>query len=511
MLSSDSVRHALDVAPDALVLIDVEGRIAFANQQVRSLFGYEPDALRGQSIESLLPERFRQRHVAHRHAYFDSLRLRPMGVGLDLFALRRDGSEFPVEISLSPIDSEDGMLVAAAIRDATERRRVESQLSALKAEADRANQAKSRFLATASHDLRQPLQVLAMLNATLRHHVLPSGMDALQEQEHAITAMSRLLNALLDISKLESGAVKPDIRDFEVASLFAEMRVEFAALAASKGLEFSVQADRDDRVRSDLALVSQALKNLIANAIKYTQRGWVRMTARPVGDVVRIEVRDSGIGIAAEQLPLIFDEFYQVGAAGQGPKEGYGLGLSIVQRVVALLGLEIHIESVPGKGSAFSIDLPASRSEAGAGRVAAVRAPPAARPSAPLRLLVVDDDAGVRKATSMFLRSEGYEVRVAASREEALSLLDADPRIDVLITDYHLDAGSTGMEVVAACRGRPGAQRLPAILLSGDTSSAVRAIAGDPTLRVSSKPIDPDRLIDLVVELRGPQPVAPAR
>jgi len=504
MFSSDAVRHALDVSPDALVFIDGEGRIAFANRQVRSLFGYEPDALTGQSIECLLPERFRRRHVAHRRDYFGSLRLRPMGVGADLFALRRDGSEFPVEISLSPIESGGRTLVAAAIRDATERRNAENELKRLRAEADRANQAKSRFLATASHDLRQPLQVLAMLNGTLRHHVSPFGNEALQEQDHAITAMSRLLNALLDISKLESGAIKPDITDFEVSALFAEMRVEFGALAASKGLEFSVQAQPGQYIRSDPALVSQALKNLIANAIKYTQRGWVHMTSHPTGDdLVRIEVRDTGVGIAAEQLPLIFDEFYQIGASDPATKEGYGLGLSIVQRVVALLGLKIRVESTPGKGSAFTIDLPASVQERRnlpqrpSGRVSP--AVPEGRTTG--RVLVVDDDPGVRKATSMFLRGEGYAVRAAESRDEAMRLMRRDPVIDVLITDYHLEAGATGVDVVAECRGIAGKDDLPAILLSGDTSSAVRAIGGDPRLRVASKPIDPDQLIELIAEL----------
>lgn len=499
MLSSDAARQALDAAPDALVFIDESGKIAFANRQVQALFGYEPEALKGLPIESLLPERFRARHEAHRRSYSDSLRLRPMGIGLELFAQRANGTEFPVEISLSPVRSETQTLVAAAIRDATDRRNVEKELKALRAEADRANQAKSRFLATASHDLRQPLQVLAMLNATLKHHVKPAGVDALGEQEHAITAMSRLLNALLDISKLESGAVKPDITDFEVAALFAELRVEFAALAASKGLEFSALARKGTFVRSDPALVSQALKNLVANAIKYTQRGWVRMSSELVGGRVRILVSDSGIGIAAEQLPLIFDEFYQVGNRERASRDGYGLGLSIVQRVVNLLGLGIHIESTPGSGSIFAIDLPEGHEAATtAARTPASHPAVALEPAQALRVLVVDDDAGVRKATAMFLRSEGYDVRTAASKDEALRLLAIGPTVDVLITDYHLDDGSTGMDVVAACRGLDGREALPAILLSGDTSSAIRAIAGDATLRVASKPIDPDQLIETV-------------
>ncbi len=216
---------------------------------------------------------------------------------------------------------------------------------------------------------------------------------------------------------------------------------------------------------------------------------------------MRIEVRDSGVGIAADHLPSIFDEFYQIGVSNHGPKDGYGLGLSIVQRVVALLGLTIHIESAPGKGSAFTIDLPASADgRALAAQSASPRILRAVEPHPAMRVLVVDDDPGVRKATSMFLRSEGYSVRVAGSKDEAVQLMTTDPGIDLLITDYHLEAGETGVEVLAACRGLAGAGNLPAILLSGDTSSAVRAIGGDASLRVASKPIDPDQLMDLVAE-----------
>ena len=235
MLSTlpDLARYALDAAPDAMIIIDVSGSIRFANRQVSALFGYAHDEIIGQRIEMLMPERFRSRHIGHRERYIDSVRVRPMGVGLDLFGQRRDGSEFPVEISLSPIDDGERLLVAAAIRDVTDRKRAEAEViiareaaeaareiaDQARESADRANQGKSRFLATASHDLRQPLQTLALLNGTLRRVVTdPDAAEALAQQEQAIGAMSRLLNALLDISKLESGAIKPEPADFTVAS-----------------------------------------------------------------------------------------------------------------------------------------------------------------------------------------------------------------------------------------------------------------------------------------------------
>ena len=209
-LSTELARSALDAAPDAMIIIDAQGVIRYANGQVFALFGYPHDDVVGKAVEQLMPERYRQRHLGHRDGYIHNVRLRPMGQGLELFGRRRDGSEFPVEISLSPIRDGDRMLTAAAIRDVTDRKKVEADLIVAREEADRANHGKSRFLATASHDLRQPLQTLALLNGALRRiDTDPECAEALAQQEQAIGAMSRLLNALLDISKLESEPSSP--------------------------------------------------------------------------------------------------------------------------------------------------------------------------------------------------------------------------------------------------------------------------------------------------------------
>ncbi|MFI4879998.1 MAG: PAS domain-containing sensor histidine kinase, partial [Steroidobacterales bacterium] len=333
-------RGALDAAPDAMIIIDASGVIRFANRQLSVLFGYPSEAVIGQSVECLMPGRFRERHLAHRRGYVDSVRTRPMGAGLELFGRRQDGSEFPVEISLSPIQYGDELLVAAAIRDVSDRKRAAAELvSARQAAerareaADRANRSKSRFLATASHDLRQPLQTLSLLNGVLRRAVAAADADAaeaLAQQEQAISAMSRLLNALLDISKLESGAVSSEPADFAIGPLLEELRLEFASLAERKGLALQL-SPCTACVRSDRSLVEQILRNLLSNAIKYTRQGAVLMRcvhAAPAS--VRIEVIDTGIGIAADQLRYIYDEFYQVGVATNSSREGYGLGLAIV-------------------------------------------------------------------------------------------------------------------------------------------------------------------------------------
>jgi PAS domain S-box-containing protein len=503
MFTSDLVRRVLDSAPDAMVIIDADGTIVFANRQVASLFGHEPTGLVGQKVEALLPERFRARHLGHRAAYVRNTRVRPMGTGIDLFALRKDGSEFPVEISLSPAEDSGRPLAVAAIRDITDRREIQHALREARETADRANSAKSRFLATASHDLRQPLQALSLLNGTMRRMVKDGPLaEALAQEEQAIGAMSRLLNALLDISKLESGAIKPEITDFKVTALFEEMRTEFAALAANKGLRLEVE-ECADRVHSDPSLVGQVVRNLVANAIKYTSEGLVRLRClHNDGALVRLEVLDTGIGIPPSELKRIYDDFYQIGVSANASRDGYGLGLSIVSRIVELLQVKLDVKSEVGKGTVFALSLPASELQ-GDMRAAAPEARTAKAASrAPTRVqvLLVEDDARVRNAMHMLLRVEGYDVTAVASLGEALEALKVNSAIGLLVTDYHLGTDATGLQVIEAVRARLGAD-FPAVLVTGDTSSAMQAHENDARLRMASKPINPDQLLALLAEL----------
>jgi PAS domain S-box-containing protein len=520
MLSAPSelARHALDAAPDAMIIIDATGIIRFANRQVSALFGHPHDDIIGQSIEHLMPERVRSRHVGHRTGYVKTLRVRPMGAGLELFGLRRDGTEFPVEISLSPIEDGDQVLVAAAIRDMTDRKRVEAELIVARElaeraresadrskqmadhereNAERANLAKSRFLATASHDLRQPLQTLSLLNGTLRRMVRePDAAEALGQQEQTIGAMSRLLNALLDISKLESGAIKPEPTDFTVAALFRELRSDFAGLAANKGLRFHIE-ECTDCVHSDPSLVEQILRNLVSNAIKYTREGWVRLRCLHEQSLVRIEVLDTGVGIGADQIDHIYDEFYQSGVSTSTSRDGYGLGLSIVQRLVKLLNLRLDVRSEVGRGSAFSLLLPASAHRVASPRILPEEGPVLQAQNGQPRILLVEDDPAVREATRMLLKVEGYRVTAVSTLAEALRSAQEIRGFDLLVTDYHLGGGETGTQVISRLRESLGAP-LKAVLITGDTSSAIKEIAFDPHLRVASKPVKANELLTLL-------------
>jgi PAS domain S-box-containing protein len=236
----------------------------------------------------------------------------------------------------------------------------EEAVRAARDAADRANGTKGRFLATASHDLRQPLQTISMLNGVLSRLVSesPTAAEAIAKQEQAIKTMTRLLDALLDISKLESGVIKPQICDFDLGALLEELHIEFSAVAEKKGLKFGVAASCF-AARSDRTLLGQILRNLLSNAIRYTHNGSVCVQCIPEGEMIRIDVSDTGVGIPPDHLPYIFDEFYQVGSASNTAREGHGLGLSIVQRIVRLLNHEIRVQSRLGEGSVFSISLPA--------------------------------------------------------------------------------------------------------------------------------------------------------
>ncbi len=490
----------MESAPDAIVVADEHGTIVLVNARTETLFGYTRQELLGKAVEVLMPERFRAMHPAHRSSYVQAPVLRPMGANLELYVLHRDGSEIPVEISLSPMRTPAGLQVVSAIRDISDRKRVLEELREARNEADKASRAKSSFLATASHDLRQPLQTLALLNGALRRMVHdPDSAQALAQQEGSISVMSRLLNALLDISKLESGAVKPELTSWNISSLFDQMRNEFTGLALSKGLSLQIEPSAA-WVHSDLSLIGQVVRNLLSNAIKYTHKGSVRLRCRVVESMAHVDVIDTGIGMAPQELNRIYDEFYQIGVPPNATREGYGLGLSIVSRILKLLNLQLDAHSEPGRGSTFTLRLPLADSARGSNGPHQASSELEKRESQTHHILVVDDDAAVLSATRLFLKAEGYRVSTAGSIAEALDVIRAAPAIGLVITDYHLSADETGRQLISRVRELRG-PLFKVIMVTGDTSSAARGLEGDAALRFLNKPVNPAELLQLLKSL----------
>jgi PAS domain S-box-containing protein len=481
-LSGQLAKTLLDLAPDATVVVNAAGRIVFANAQIERTFGYSPVELVGQPVETLLPQRFREAHPRHREQFAAKPRSRPMGAGLQLYGLHRDGREFPVEISLSPVDIGEGMLVVAAIRDATARQDKEDQLV-------EANRSKSRFLAAASHDLRQPLQTLNLLN---RAAVRQAGANVqlqgiLERQQRALDSMSALLASVLDISKLDSGAVVASPAPCALEEMLEQLRYDFEPQAADKGLRLIVEPSAE-AAHTDRELLRRLVANLLSNAIRYTNEGSVQLRCVRTGDSLYLEVRDTGIGIPADQLERVFEEFYQVDRGTQRP-EGLGLGLSIVQRLAALLETPVTVESELGRGTVFRVALP--RAELRPADRAATADLHSASGGV---ILIVDDEVEVAESIALLLELEGFTPFVASSEREALERVTADPP-DAIVSDYHLRGGETGLGVVAAVRSRLH-RDVPAVFLTGDTARSALSDTRVARAVVLNKPVRADDLLE---------------
>jgi protein-histidine pros-kinase len=486
-------RTILESAPDAMIIIDDRGKIAVVNGQAETMFGYARDEMLGQTVEMLLPERLRERHVKNRAAFAEDPRLRPMGAGLDLEARRKDGSEFPVEISLSPVQSAGRRFVSSVIRDVTERKRMEDEIIAARQQAERANKANSAFLAAASHDLRQPVQALSLLNGALRRTVKDEkALQMIDSQAYSLTAMTNLLNSLLDISRLDAGAVTPELEEFPIRRLIDRLSDEFSRQAQHHGLEF-VSMSCPAVVNSDPNLLAEVIQNFVSNAIRYTDRGSVRLGCEVQDGMCTISVEDTGIGIAEDQLQQIFQEFHQCKAPGAS-KEGFGLGLAIVKRLSELLELQLDVASDVGRGSTFSVSLPAIDA-APLSDDAELIAEHQGDAGGSGLVVLIEDDVNVANAWGLLLEAEGYRVATAASAPEATALMNhIDETPALLISDFHLLDGSTGVEAVSAIRDNYNAM-IPAFIVSGDTSKVVKEARLLDNCTLMCKPIDTNRLL----------------
>jgi signal transduction histidine kinase/CheY-like chemotaxis protein len=442
----------------------------------------------------LLPTRLHEMHVSHREGYTASPAVRPMGAGAELLGRRKDGSEFPVEISLSPVEAGSDTFVSSVIRDVTERRQMEQEIRDAHAEADRANKANTAFLAAASHDLRQPVQALHLLNGALKRTVKdPRALQMIESQDHSLDGMTNLLNSLLDISRLDAGAVTPELEDFSMRRMIDRLSAEFSRQAIQKGLQFEVESS-NIIVRSDPNLLGEIMQNFVSNAIRYTDKGKVQMKCTVDGDRLCLAVSDTGIGIEPEQFEAIFKEFHQCKTPGS-TKEGFGLGLAIVRRLADLLEHELAVASTPGEGSCFSLYLPIVKSEVTVPEQEEVGKREYKKASGMIYL--IEDDFAVADAWGMLLEAEGYQVATAQSALEVDALLEHfDTKPDLVISDYHLLHKTTGVQAIRRIREKIG-KEVPAFIVTGDTSKVTDEARTLSNVAIMCKPVSIDQLLDM--------------
>jgi PAS domain S-box-containing protein len=480
-------RELLEAAPDAIIEVDRQGRIVLMNAVAEKMFGYARNELLGQSMDLLVPDRFRATHSQHRQNYLARPQVRPMGSGLELNAQRKDGSRFPVEISLSPVQSEEGFRVTAIIRDVTERKRAEEQIRAMNErftaeltatnqqleirnrEVERANRLKSEFLASMSHELRTPLHTIIGFSELLREEMEGSLNDKqkrfLGHIHQDALHLLELINDILDLSKIEAGRLELRHEEFDAAQALAEVLASIRPLAITKALTVEERVPEGIRLHADRVRYKEVLYNLLSNAVKFTPNGgriWVEGTID--GGFARIAVNDTGIGLPVEEHETIFNKFYQAAATTKGVREGTGLGLAITKRLVEQHGGHIWIESEVGKGSCFTFTFPLAGPPV-------VEAAPVRRPAAvpegaqagPLVLIVEDEKTG-QELLASYLEPHGYRIATASSSEEAVRKA-VELRPDAITLDLIMP-GETGWRTLQRLRTMAETAHIPVIVVS---------------------------------------------
>ncbi len=411
---------------------------------------------------------------------------------------RPDGGEVWLEkIAIVQFDSAGKpMRVNGLMTDVTERKHLDEELSRAWKTAEMADRAKSSFLAAASHDLRQPLQSLRFLQAALEPHY-PSGeaRNLLAGIGRSLDTMTSILSSLLDVNGLESGNLRPSVSEFSLSEIFESLAGDFVAPLEEKGLRLRIIRS-ELVVRSDRRMLAEMIRNLLSNAVRYTDRGRILLGSRRAGDNVRIEVWDSGVGITEDQLSHIFDEYYQ--GTDSAERGGFGLGLAIVKRLGEILDHRVEVRSISGKGTRFFIEVPRGRSDA--------KMPEAAPPvhphnDAPLgSVLAIEDEASVRSALGRLLKMRGVDATLVATATEALTLVrDQGLRPDLLLCDYNLRGSPDGVETIGRLRAALG-RHVPAVVMTGDTRTQTVDSISAHDVSVLIKPFSAEKLLEV---LRG--------
>ena len=505
----------LEAAPDAILEVDAQGRIVLANNEALRLFQWASEDLIGSPVEMLLPERFRGGHLAHRAHYASHPIRRPMGANLDLFAVRKDGTEFAVDINLSPLPGGEQGNVMCVVRDVSQRRHSEEsirvlnqslerrsselaaanqELSVRNQEVERANRLKSEFLASMSHELRTPLNTILGFSELLSEE----NAGALNEKQKRFLAHIRrdaghlleLINDVLDLSKIEAGRLELRLESFPMAVAVAEVLTSVRPLAATQSVALDSSIDTQVLLQADRLRFKEILFNLLSNAIKFTPSGgrvWVESSL--LDGFVCILVGDTGIGIAADDQESIFDSFRQVSATTKGVREGTGLGLAITKRLVEHHGGKLWVKSELGQGSRFFFTLPLSAPE-----------DPVAETVASPRVLVASHIASWREETLDRLQKEGFQVETAVSGADAFYKAK-DLRPHLVLLDME-SPGKSGWETLHELKNAPETRSIPVIIVSAEDEGKMGAALG--AVESLIKPVSAAALLQAVRHVLQP-------
>lgn len=389
------------------------------------------------------------------------------------------------------------LLLAVRVRNEDLVQQLRSQIEV----AARANEEKTRFVASAAHDLRQPLHALGMFCATLEQRLLNTPEKPLvRNMMNAIESLETSFGAMLDISRLDAGVVKTAPQTFPIRDVFRRLYQHFGGDAEARGLALRFRATRR-LVHTDPLLLERVLGNLVQNALRYTRQGGVLVAARRNARGVALEVWDTGLGIPPDKQQMIFREFYQIDNPERDRGRGLGMGLAIVQRICQLLELPLELQSTAGRGSVFRVIVPLGNEHGIVTSPAeADTLPP--RKTGTITVLLIDDDRAIREATRELLRPLQVDVIVAAGIDEAVAQArSASARIDMILSDWRLRGQENGVEAVRAVRSVTG-DATPAVLITGDTSTELLQLAHENGLVVLHKPLQPRQLVRLIKHLR---------
>ena len=512
-------RSVLELAPDGLMVVDATGMIRLANARCEPLFGYTREELIGHPVEMLVPQDVSPTHAALREKFHQSPTAREMGAGRELRGRRKDGSEFPVEIGLSPLPARgsEGAQVAVSIRDVTGRKEQERALKLAKLKAEEATETKSMFLANMSHEIRTPMN--AILNMT--GLALEADLPAKPHQYITVANSSArnllgILNNILDFSKIEADKLELENAPFSLREVLEEVTETFRSVVIQKHVELITHAlpTVPDRLRGDALRFRQVLTNLVSNAFKFTEKGEVLLKTELVehtedasghGEVLlRISVRDTGIGISGDQQARLFQSFTQADSSTTRKYGGTGLGLVISRRLARLMGGDLTVESAPGKGTSFFFT---ARFGVEAKSETPARGVPAGVAERPA--LIVEDTETSRELLETLLRSWSIPTTAVATAEEGLNLLEhrnrqggEDP-FGLVILDWMLP-GMNGLDAADRIRARAETRTLPIVLISAYAGKEEEARCTAIGVNVFlPKPITASSLLDAVVQAQG--------